>query len=117
MRAHTGTYTGNLTRDAELRYTPNGHAVTNVDIALNKRSRDDQGNWVDAGTLYVSVRVWGRLAEPAADLRRGELITAVTSSMPELRAYATQSGEPRAQLTITADSISRVIKPTGTQRQ
>ena len=34
---------GNLTKDPELRYTPNGTAVTNLRIAVNRKFKDRSG--------------------------------------------------------------------------
>lgn len=56
---------GNVTRDIELRYTGNQTAVTDMGLAVNDRvKRGDQ--WVDEPT-YVSVTLWGRTAEIAAE--------------------------------------------------
>ena len=54
---------GNLTRDVELRYTPQGTAVTEVGLAVNDRvKRNDE--WVDE-TTFVDITLWGRTAEVA----------------------------------------------------
>lgn len=54
---------GNLTRDPELRYTPNGLAVSEIGLAVNDRvKRNDQ--WVDEPT-FVDVTLWERTAEVA----------------------------------------------------
>jgi single-strand DNA-binding protein len=51
---------GNLTRDPEIRQTPNGQDVANFSLALNRSyKKDDQ--WVEA-TDYVDVVAWGNLA-------------------------------------------------------
>ncbi len=56
---------GNLTRDVELRYTPQGTAVTDLGLAVNDRvKRNDQ--WVDEAT-YVDITLWGRTAEIAGE--------------------------------------------------
>ena len=39
--------TGNLTRDAELRTTPNGTTVLNLGVAVNDRRRNADGEWSD----------------------------------------------------------------------
>lgn len=54
---------GNLTRDIELRYTPQGTAVTEIGLAVNDRvKRNDE--WVDE-TTFVDITLWGRTAEVA----------------------------------------------------
>ncbi len=56
---------GNLTRDVELRYTPQGTAVTEIGMAVNDRvKRNDE--WVDEAT-FVDVTLWGRTAEVASE--------------------------------------------------
>ena len=53
---------GNLTRDPELRYTPNGQAVADIGIAINRRRKGQDGERRD-DTTFVTVTAWGRQAE------------------------------------------------------
>ncbi len=53
---------GNLTRDPELRQTPNGHSVCSFSLALNRSYRDANGEWQEA-TDYVDIVAWGPLGE------------------------------------------------------
>lgn len=62
---------GNLTRDAELRYTPNGSAVTRFSLAVNERYRDRSGTDQER-THYVDVNVWRELGESSATLVKGD---------------------------------------------
>lgn len=62
---------GNLTRDAELRHTPSGHAVNRFSVAVNERFRDRSGSDQER-THYVDVNVWRDLAEACADLSKGD---------------------------------------------
>jgi len=62
---------GNLTRDAELRYTPNGSAVTRFSVAVNERFRDKSGADQER-THYIDVNVWRELAESSATLAKGD---------------------------------------------
>ncbi len=56
---------GNMTRDVELKYTPQGTAVTEIGMAVNDRvKKNDQ--WVDE-TTFVDVTLWGRTAEVASE--------------------------------------------------
>lgn len=52
---------GRLTRDPELRYTPTGRAVLNMQIASNRRYLVGD-EWKD-DTLFIRVTVWGPNAE------------------------------------------------------
>lgn len=62
---------GNLTRDAELRYTPSGSAVTRFSVAVNDRFRDRSGNDQER-THFVDVNVWRELAESCGELAKGD---------------------------------------------
>lgn len=56
---------GNLGRDPELRYTPQGTAVCNFSIATNEKRRDKAGEMQDV-TTWFKVTLWGKQAEVAA---------------------------------------------------
>lgn len=56
------TLMGNLTRNPELRTTPNGQSVVSIAIALNRSYKDGNGEWQEA-TDYIDVTAWGNLAE------------------------------------------------------
>jgi single-strand DNA-binding protein len=56
------TLMGNLTRDPELRQTPNGQNVTSFSLALNRSYKDSSGEWQEA-TDYIDIVCWGPLAE------------------------------------------------------
>lgn len=56
---------GNLTRDPELRQTPNGRSVVNFSLALNSAYKDASGEWQEV-TDFVDVVAWGPLAERVA---------------------------------------------------
>jgi single-strand DNA-binding protein len=52
---------GRLTRNAELKYTNTGMAVSKISLAINrKRKKDDQ--WVDEVNFF-DVSIWGKTAE------------------------------------------------------
>jgi hypothetical protein len=53
---------GNLGKDPEMRYAPNGDAVTNLNVATN-RKYTDKGGQVVKETTWFRVSVWGKQAE------------------------------------------------------
>jgi single-strand DNA-binding protein len=53
---------GNLTRDPELRYTPQGTAVSNLRIAVNRNFKDRNGENKQE-TCFINVVTWSNLAE------------------------------------------------------
>jgi single-strand DNA-binding protein len=62
---------GNCTRDPELRYTPQGTAVVEIGLAVNRVWKDEAGNKQEEVT-YVDITLWGRTAEVAGQyLKKG----------------------------------------------
>ncbi len=59
------TIVGNLGRDPELRYTPQGNAVCNFSVATNEKRRDKTGELQDA-TTWFKITLWGKQAENAS---------------------------------------------------
>jgi single-strand DNA-binding protein len=65
---------GNVTRDPELRYVPSGTAVVELGLAINDRTKNQQGEWIDE-TTFVDVTLWQRQAEIASEyLRKGSSV-------------------------------------------
>ena len=65
---------GNLGRDPELRYTPQGVAVCDFSLATNERKRDKAGEMQEVATWF-RVTLWRNLAENAAKyLKKGSQV-------------------------------------------
>jgi single-strand DNA-binding protein len=65
---------GNLGKDPEVRYTPQGTAVATLTLATNERFKDKDGNWQDR-TEWHRVVAWQRLAEIAGEyLKKGRSV-------------------------------------------
>ena len=65
---------GNLTRDPEVKYTPQGTAVAKIGIATNERFKDKDGQWQDRPE-YHNIVAWQRLAEIAGEyLKKGSKV-------------------------------------------
>jgi len=73
------TIVGNLTRDPELRYTPNGSALVKFGVAVSRRFKDEAtGQWKDAETSFFDVTAWRQLAENIAEsLTQGSRVVVV----------------------------------------
>lgn len=56
---------GNLGRDPELRYTPQGDPVCSFSLATNEKRKDKGGDLQDH-TTWFKVTLWGKKAEAAA---------------------------------------------------
>ena len=62
------TVIGNLVKDPELRFTPQGKAVCSLTIACSSRKKDQTtGEWVDGDTTFVNATLWDKYAENAAE--------------------------------------------------
>jgi single-strand DNA-binding protein len=62
---------GNLGKDPEVKYTPQGTAVARLTVATNERYKDKSGEWQDR-TEWHNVVLWQRLAEIAGEyLKKG----------------------------------------------
>ena len=70
------TLVGRLTKDPELKYTPNGVAVANFTLAVNRAFKSDNGPEAD----FINVVVWRKAAENVANfLKKGSLAGVVGS--------------------------------------
>ncbi len=64
---------GNLTRDPELRYTPQGTAVTDIGLAVNETW--NRGDNQQRRATFIDVTIWDRAAETVCEyLRKGSPI-------------------------------------------
>jgi single-strand DNA-binding protein len=67
---------GNLGQDPSMRYTPNGQAVTQFTVAVNRNYKDSSGEWKEE-VEWVRCVAWGPLTERVAEkLRKGRLVYA-----------------------------------------
>jgi len=106
---------GNLTRDPELRYTPNGTAVCSFGIATNRNWTTESGEKKDEAEFHNIVS-WNKLAELCS-----QFLTKGGKVFVEGRlATRTWQGQDGAQRTKTEIVISDMIlldgkKPTGAE--
>jgi len=92
---------GNLTRDPELRSTPQGKAVCEFTLAVNRPPRPDGEKGVD----FFPVTVWEKQAEACAKhLKKGSLVH-VEGHLRHER-WEAEGGEKRSRLAIVANSVS-----------
>jgi single-strand DNA-binding protein len=95
---------GNLGRDPELRYTPNGRPVASFTVAVNQSTKNQQTNeWIES-TDWFRVSVWGDRGERAAEsLRKGSRV--FVDGRFRTREYEANDGQKRLSLDITADTV------------
>ena len=101
---------GNLTRDPELRYTPNGAALVKFGVAVSRRVKDDAtGQWKDAETSFFDVTAWRSLAENVAEsLTQGARVVVV--GRLRTNSWETPEGEKRSVVEIEAEEIGPSLK-------
>jgi single-strand DNA-binding protein len=93
---------GNLTRDPDLRYTPNGTTVASFGLAVNRRYRQDEA-WHDE-VCYVDIVTFGRQAETVGEyLSKGHL--AMIEGRLQWRSWETDEGQRRSQHEVVATHV------------
>ena len=99
------TIIGRLTRDPELRYTPAGTGVANIDIAANARIYDKQTNeWRDEPAIFWKCNAWRELAENITEtLHKGDAV--IASGYLKSREWETKEGDKRTSLEVELDGI------------
>jgi len=95
---------GNLTKDPELRTTPNGTSVCKLRIAVNTRQKDNAtGQWGDKPN-YFDVTVFGNQAESCSQyLSKGRPIG--VDGRLDWREWEAQDGSKRQAVEIIADTV------------
>lgn len=101
---------GRLTRDAELKYTPNGQAVCKFSLAVNRR-RKNGDQWVDEPNFFDIV-LWGRQGETLTPyLVKGKQV-AVEGELRQDKWE--QDGQNRSRVEILANNIQLLGGSAGT---
>ena len=95
---------GNLGRDPEMRYTPAGKHVTQFSVAVSHSKPDGQGGWVDEGTDWYRISVFGDRAERAAEqLRKGNKV--FVEGRFKTREFEGKDGEKRLSLDVISENV------------
>ena len=94
---------GNVGSDPEMRYTPNGNAVTDFRMAVNRRYTTSDGEQHEE-TEWFRVTAWGRLAETVNQFVVKGRRTYVEGRL-STSAYMDREGQPRASLDVTANTV------------
>ncbi len=94
---------GNLGRDPELRYTPQGNAVCNFSMATNEKRRDKSGELQDV-TTWFRITLWGKQAENASKyLQKGSQV--YIEGRLKLDEWTDRDGNTRQTLDVTATDM------------
>src|SRR3954466_2734042 len=92
---------GRLTKDPELRYTPNGVAVASFSLAVNRNFTNHQG---ERETDFINCVVWRKPAENVANyLKKGSM--AGVDGRIQTRNYEGQDGKRVYVTEVVAESV------------
>ena len=107
---------GNLGKDSELRYTPNGRPVLVYSIAADQQSKkNEHGQWEQTGpTLWLDCELWGEEAERVHEkaVKGARLVT-----FGHLKCETwddKQTGEKRYRTKVAVDAV-KVLPPRNQQ--
>ena len=91
---------GNITKDLELKQTPNGVSVCSFDIAVNRKLSKDE---VD----FISIVAWRQQAEFVSKyFKKGQAI--LVCGQIQTRSYTDKQGNKRTAVEVVADEVSFV---------
>jgi len=106
----TTTVIGNMTADAELRYTQNGLAVASFTVASTEKKFDKATNeWVDGKKLFMRCSAWREIGEHAAgSLAKGMRVIVVGKI--STREWEDKEGGKRSSIEMDVDAIGADLR-------
>lgn len=94
---------GNLTKDPELRYTPQGTAVVNLRLAVNRRFRGKDQELKEE-TCFITAVVWNKQAETCNQyLQKGRSV--FIEGRLQSRSWEDNAGQKRSVIEIRAERV------------
>ena len=94
---------GNLGRDPEMKYTPQGIPITTFTMAVSRRSKGADGEWKDE-TEWFRIVAWQKLAETCNEyLRKGS--KAYIEGRLQTREWTGQDGQARQTVEVVANEM------------
>jgi single-strand DNA-binding protein len=94
---------GRLTRDPELRYTPQGTAVSDIGLAVNREYTHQSGERKKE-TVFVDVTLWKKQAEICCQyLRKGSPI--FIEGRLSMDSWEGQDGQKRTKMRVVAENF------------
>ncbi len=98
---------GNLTRDPEMRYTPNGTPVASFAIAVNRKYK--QGEETKEEVSYIDIVVFGKQAENCSKyLGKGDSV--LIDGRLQQRRWETEDGQKRSKHEVVAQAVQFMPK-------
>ena len=94
---------GNLTRDPQLKQTPNNQSVAEIGIAVNRKYKSKDGEMKEE-TTFVDCEAWGRTAETMAKyLSKGRPV--FVEGRLKLDQWQDKEGNNRSKLRVVIDTF------------
>jgi single-strand DNA-binding protein len=93
---------GNLTRDCETRFAPNGTAIIKLALAVNRRFQDADGTWKDQPT-FIDVTMFGKRGEAFARFHTKGKAAFIEGHLRMDNWEDKQTGQKRSKLYVVAD--------------
>jgi len=103
---------GNLTRDPELRHTPQGTAVCALGLAVNHRYTLGSGEAREE-TCFVDIDVWGQQAQSCSSYLRKGAPALVEGRLRLDQWDDRETGKRRSRLRVQAERVQFVGPPVG----
>ncbi len=94
---------GNLTRDCETRFAPNGTAIVKFGLAVNRRFQDAEGNWKEQPT-FIDITIFGKRGEAFARFHTKGKPAFIEGQLRLDTWDDKQSGQKRSKLYVVADN-------------
>jgi single-strand DNA-binding protein len=104
---------GRLTRDPELRYTPNGVAVCNFDLAVDRPVKNQAG---EKETDFIRIIAWQKTAELCANYLKKGRLTAVEGRL-QIRSYEDKDGQKKRIAEVVINQVQFCDKGSGDENQ
>ena len=92
---------GRLTKDPELRYTPNNQAVATFSLAVNRNFKNQNG---DCEADFINCVIWRQQAENLANWAKKGALIGITGRI-QTRNYENQQGQRVYVTEVVADSF------------
>ena len=95
---------GRLTRDPEVRYTPNGRVVCQFNLAVDRPFKNQDG---ERESDFIPIVIWGKNAETAGNsLMKGQ--RALVEGRLQIRSYEAKDGTTRTVAECIADRFEYI---------
>ncbi|WP_442596817.1 single-stranded DNA-binding protein [Neobacillus sp. D3-1R] len=106
------TLVGRLTKDPDLRVTPEGTPVVNVTLAVNRQFKNHNGEYE---TDFVHCTLWRKTAENTANYCRKGSVIGITGKI-QTRNYTNQEGKKVYLTEVVAETVQFLSRNTNDER-